>query len=129
MTDEKIDVEELLEKAEICFLDQIGYDASHSQERLEHLIAENQSLDILSMSQIARAYALRCQGGPIYKCLDIYAKIKTSRSIDADTMEFLFWLRMAGSPIMVKKASESTGVATSSEAVKQHHLDYLMYLN
>ena len=102
VTDDKIDVEELLEKAEICFLDQIGYDSTHSQERLEHLIAENQSLDIQSMSQIARAYALRCQGGPIYKCLDIYAKIKTARSIDEDTMEFLFWLRMAGSPIMVK---------------------------
>ena len=30
----KLDIEELLEKAEIRFLEIVGYDASHSQERL-----------------------------------------------------------------------------------------------
>ena len=35
---DKIDAEELLEKAEIRFLELVGYEASHSDERLTHLM-------------------------------------------------------------------------------------------
>ena len=58
VNDNKVDVEELLEKAEIRFLELVGYEASHSLERLRHImtIAE---LDCLSLAQIARCFAIR----------------------------------------------------------------------
>ena len=38
VSDDKIDAEELLEKAEIRFLELVGYEAGHSDERLTHLM-------------------------------------------------------------------------------------------
>lgn len=38
VTNKKIDTEELLEKVEIRFLELVGYEASHSDERLAHLM-------------------------------------------------------------------------------------------
>ena len=107
---QKIDIDELLEKAEICFLKLVGFDASHSDERLWHILAQqDQSLDLVSMSEIARAFSLRNQGGPIYKCLEIYAKIKSATQFPstlannqcankdtADLVTLLFWLEMSG---------------------------------
>ena len=49
VTDGKMDIEELLEKAEIRFLEIVGYEASFSEERLRHLIA-NAELDTLTMA-------------------------------------------------------------------------------
>ena len=49
VTDGKMDIEELLEKAEIRFLEIVGYEASFSEERLWHLIA-NAELDTLTMA-------------------------------------------------------------------------------
>ena len=79
ISDKRMDIEELLEKAEICFLELIGYEASHSTERLQHLMANDPSIDIQSMSQIAKAFSLTNQGGPIYKCLDCFVEVKTNR--------------------------------------------------
>ena len=110
---QKIDIDELLEKAEICFLKLVGFDASHSDERLWHIIAQqDQSLDLVSMGEIARAFSLRNQGGPIYKCLEIYAKIKSATHVSstsanenaskdtADLVTLLFWLEMSGSSVV-----------------------------
>ena len=56
-----------------------------------------------SMGDIARVYSLRNMGGPIYKCLEIYAMIKSSQANNfeessvSDFISLLFWLEMAGS--------------------------------
>ena len=59
------------------------------------------------MGEIVRAFSLRNQGGPIYKCLEIYAKIKsaahfssTSAKDTADMVTLLFWLEMSGSSVV-----------------------------
>ena len=64
------------------------------------------------MGEIARAFSLRNQGGPIYKCLEIYAKIKSTTHVSstsanenankdtADLVTLLFWLEMSGSSVV-----------------------------
>ena len=97
-----IDIDELMERAEICFLELIGYEASHSPERLQHLISNDSSIDVLSMCQIARAFALTSQGGPIYKCLDTFVDVRATWLAamgrdDPDSVSLMFWMEMAGS--------------------------------
>lgn len=97
-----LDIDELMERAEICFLELIGYEASHSPERLQHLISNDSSIDVLSMSQIARAFTLTSQGGPIYKCLDTFVDVRANWLAamgreDPDSVSLMFWMEMAGS--------------------------------
>ena len=89
VTEDKIDIEELLEKAEIRFLEIVGYEASYSEERLKHVIA-NSELDAPTVALIAQCFALHSQGGPIYKCLDAYAL--SLNTVDKDSVNLLFWL-------------------------------------
>ena len=89
VTEDKIDIEELLEKAEIRFLEIVGYEASYSEERLKHVIA-NAELDAPTVALIAQCFALHSQGGPIYKCLDAYAL--SLNTVDKDSVNLLFWL-------------------------------------
>ena len=75
VADNKIDVEELLEKAEIRFVEIVGYEASHSQQRLQHIMTsmlEDPEHLTFTLSQIVRAFALHNSGGPIFKCIDAY---------------------------------------------------------
>lgn len=106
VTRNKVDTEELLEKAEIRFLELVGYESSHSDERLTHLMTaladggRSGGDTTKSLAQIARAYVLSQTGGPLFKCLDAYvAAILTQpqRVFDPAAIDLLFWLEMAGS--------------------------------
>lgn len=125
ITNRKLDVDELLEKAEICFLKLVDYDGSQSDERLwSNLVAlDNDSLDLTAMAEIARVYSLGCQGGPIYRCLETYARIKCSsvqaslqargdEASLASLISLLFWLEMAGSNQVVGELLGQDSVRT-----------------
>jgi len=144
VTGNKIDSEELLEKAEIRFLELVGYEAGHSDERIAHLmsaLAQNGQADTTkSMAQVARAYTLHETGGPIFKCLEAYllacAKNRSqSSSVAADPalIELIFWLEMAESPLvgqvvrncLSKKTIPDSRHCSSNEDT-EHHLSYLL---
>ena len=95
VTDKKMDAEELLEKAEIRFLEMLAYEAGHSEERLRHILA-NADLDLETAAEIARCFSLAGQHGPVFKCLSAYASLNHA-SVGRDWVSLLFWLELAAS--------------------------------
>ena len=69
---DKMDVEELFDKAEMRLLQLFQYDASQSDERMYRNM-QVQQLQCEDMAEIAEIFMLSKSGGPVFKCLAMYA--------------------------------------------------------
>ena len=100
-----LDVDELFEKAEVRLLQLFGYDAAYSEERMIRNMT-NCEVDCESMADIAEMFMLAKSGGPVFKCIALYATRQVE--INSAYLKLLFCLDMVGVDVsnMLEKNSK-----------------------
>ena len=87
----------------------------------------NVDVDCESIAEIAEAFMLAKIGGPIFKCLTLYAMRQTV--FDSAYLKLLFSLDMAGADIYLfinKHKKRFKAIGNSSSIVDQFRAEYLL---
>ena len=123
---DKMDVDELFEKAEMRLLQIFQYDAAHSDERMYRNMTFQQ-LDCEDMADIAELFMLAKIGGPIFKCIAMYAMGQTE--VNETYLKLIFCLDIVGMNMKLpikKYRRRLTTLQESKSVIDQCRCEYLL---